>query len=378
MKKKVIVSVINDLVTDQRVHRTCLTLVESGYEVTLVGRVLKHSLPMPPRPYSHHRMRLLFTKGVPFYAEFQIRLFFYLLFHKAALLFSNDLDTLLPNYCIAKLKHISIIYDSHEYFTGVPELTENHTKRTIWKKLEKALLPKLPILFTVNQSIANLYKNELGVDMKIMRNIPLKKVLPPKTSRESLGLPTDKHILLLQGAGININRGVEEAIQAMSYVDNSLLLIIGGGNAYEDLKKLSNELNLTEKVKFINKLPFEELMQYTMQADIGLTLDKDTNINYRYSLPNKLFDYIQAEVPVLASPLVEVKKIVDEYRVGICIESYQPNEIAAKINYMLADKDRWLVWKSNTAAAKQILCWENEKKVLTDVLEKLKKEPLSN
>lgn len=369
------------MVTDQRVNRTCVTLTESGYDVLLVGRILKRSLVLPPRPYSCHRMKLVFTKGVPFYIEFQIRLFFFLLFHKADLLFSNDLDTLLPNYISSKIKGIPLIYDSHEYFTGVPELAETPLKRKIWKGLEKLLIPKLKFMFTVNESIAKLYKDEFGIDVKVMRNIPMKRILPSKVTREAIGLPPDKNIILLQGAGVNINRGVEEAIQAMAYLDNCLLLIIGGGDAVESLKKLSVELNLSGKarpddpfgrVKFISKLPFEELMQYTIHADIGLSIDKDTNINYRYSLPNKLFDYIQAEVPVLASPLVEVKKIIDEYGVGVCIESHDPQEIASKIKYMLADKDRWLVWKTNESKAKETLCWENEKKNLMDVLQKIK------
>jgi len=372
MGKKAIVSVINDLVTDQRVNRTCLTLTERGYDVILVGRVLKNSLPMPPRTYAHHRMRLLFLKGVPFFIEFKIRLFLYLLFHKADLLFSNDLDTLFPNYVISKLKRIPIIYDSHEYFTGVPELAETPVKRKVWKSLEKMIIPRLKFMFTVNDSIAKLYHDEFGINVMVMRNLPIKKTLPIKLTRESLGLPPDVNIILLQGAGININRGAEEAIEAMAHLNNCLLLIIGGGDAVEDLKKLSTESNLTEKVRFISKLPFEELMQYTIHADIGLSVDKDTNINYRYSLPNKLFDYIQAEVPVLASPLVEVKKIIDTYQVGVCIESHNPEEIASKIKYMLADKSRWLAWKNNAAKAREILCWDNEKKVLLEVLEKLK------
>lgn len=370
--KRVIVSVINDLVTDQRVNRTCLTLSECGVEVILVGRALKNSLPMPPRPYSTRRMKLIFTTGVMFYLEFQFRLFFYLLFHKADLLFSNDLDTLLPNYLASKLKGAPLIYDSHEYYTGVPELVETPIKRKVWKSLEKFLLPKLKYMFSVNDSIAKLYRDEMGVPVKVMRNLPLKKELPVKATRASLGLPPDKSIILLQGAGININRGIEEAIQAMPQLNNCLLLIIGGGDAIESLKKLTADLHLTDKVKFMGKLPFEELMQYTVQADIGLSLDKDTNINYRYSLPNKLFDYIQAEVPVLASPLVEVKRIIDDYNVGVCIESHTPDEIAAKINFMLSDKSRLLQWKANEAKAKEVLCWENEKNILTEVLNNIR------
>ncbi len=366
--KKAIVSVINDLATDQRVNRSCLTLIESGYEVLLVGRELKNSLPLSPRPYSMHRMKLLFTTGVPFYVEFQIRLFFLLLFKKTNLYFSNDLDTLLPNYILSKLKGIPLIYDSHEYFTGVPELMEHPFKRSVWKRVEKMIIPKLKYMFTVNDSIANLYLAEFGIPVRVIRNLPIRKELPIKATRESLNLPTDKSIILLQGAGININRGAEEALESMKLLEDCLLLIIGSGDALESLKQLTQKLNLTDRVKFIPKLPFDELMQYTMQADIGLSIDKDTNINYRYSLPNKLFDYIQAEVPVLASNLVEVQKIVQQYNVGVCIESHIPEEIAGKIKFMLADKERLRIWKANAAKAKETLCWQNEKTNLSTVL----------
>ncbi len=292
-----------------------------------------------------------------------------MLFHKADLLFSNDLDTLLPNYVLSKLKGVPIIYDSHEYFTGVPELIDHPAKRNTWKRLEKMIIPKLKYMFTVNDSIAKLYHDEFGINIKVMRNLPIKKSLPEKVTRESLGLPVNKNIILLQGAGININRGAEEAIEAMTLLDNCLLLIVGGGDAVESLKQLTERLKLTEKVQFIPKLPFDELIQYTMQADIGLSIDKDTNINYRYSLPNKLFDYIQAEVPVLISPLIEVKKIVHTYNVGVCIDSHNPEDIAGEIKYMLADRERYNTWKDNTIKAKEDLCWQKEKTILSSVLE---------
>ena len=368
MKKKAIVSVINDLVTDQRVNRTCITLAENGYGVLLIGRERKNSLPMPQRPYSCERMKLFFETGVLFYVEYQIRLFFKIFFSKADFFFANDLDTLLPNYLASIIKLKPLIYDSHEYFTGVPELQHSWLKRNTWKALEKMIIPKLRFMFTVNTSIAKLYYNEFGISVNVLRNLPLKKEASQIKSRTDLGLPQDKNIIILQGAGINVNRGAEEAVEAMQYVNNSLLIIVGGGDVLEQLKDLVKKFHLEEKVKFIAKLPFEELMNYTAMADIGLTLDKDTNINYRYSLPNKLFDYIHAGIPVLASPLVEVKNIIDTYQVGECTDSHEPKHIADKINAMLSNKERLKTYKANAIRAKEELCWEKEKKVLEEVL----------
>ncbi len=236
MKKKAIVSVINDLVTDQRVHRTCLTLIENNYDVLLIGRQRKNSLPLPQRPYSCKRMKLFFETGVLFYAEYQIRLFFQIIFRKADLFFANDLDTLLPSYLASVIELKPIIYDSHEYFTGVPELQHSRLKRGIWKLLERIIIPKLGFMFTVNNSIAKLYCDEFKIDVKVLRNLPIERETVTIKSRKELGLPEDKNIVILQGAGININRGAEEAVEAMQYVNNALLLIIGGGDVIEPLK----------------------------------------------------------------------------------------------------------------------------------------------
>src|ERR1700758_3221153 len=96
-KPTAIVSVINDLVTDRRVHKTCMVLIEQGYDVILGGRVLKNSLPLDNRPYQTHRMKLWFEKGVLFYVEFTARLFLFLRKNKADVVVSNDLDSLWPN-----------------------------------------------------------------------------------------------------------------------------------------------------------------------------------------------------------------------------------------------------------------------------------------
>ena len=196
--KRAIVSVINDLATDQRVARMCSVLNEDlQYDVLLIGRKLKDSLPLN-RPYKTKRLRLLFIKGPFFYAEYNFRLFWVLLFAKSNLLVANDLDTLLPNFLVSKIKKKSLVYDTHEYFTGVPELENRNTVRKIWQAIEKFVFPKLQNVITVNDSIANLYKKQYNLDLTVVRNIPaLRKNHIPIKSKEILNIPIDKKILIL-------------------------------------------------------------------------------------------------------------------------------------------------------------------------------------
>jgi len=367
---KVIVSVTNDLSTDQRVDKVCNSLTRMGFKVLLVGRALPDSLPLEQRPYATHRMHLAFKKGPLFYAEYNIRLLFYLLTHPCKLLVANDLDTLLANYTASLLKRVPIVYDSHEYYTETPELVNRPRVQWIWLKIEQFIFPRLYDIFTVNTSIANLYQNKYGKTLHIVRNIPRAYKGNSTITRQELGLPDDKKIVLMQGAGINIQRGAEEAIEAIRYIENAVLLIIGGGDVIEQLKQQAAAPEYKDRVMFLPKMPYQKMMQYTRLADLGLTLDKDTNINYRFSLPNKLFDYIHAGIPVLASRLPEISRIIESYQIGMITESHEPTEIARIINLMLSDEKSVANWKINLAKAASELTWENEEKVLMAIYQK--------
>lgn len=366
---KVILSVTNDIATDQRVFKVALTLQKSGFEVLVVGRKLKDSLTTTHLPFKTYRFNLIFNKKAFFYAEYNIRLFIFLLFNKADVLHANDLDTLLPNYLVSKIKSLPLVYDTHEYFCYVPELIHRPIVQKVWLSIEKWIFPKLKHVITVNNSIAHLYEKQYNVQVKVLKNVPIKshyKNIKIKSKKE-LGLPEDKAIILIQGSGININRGAEEAVESMQFVDNAVLLIIGGGDVFTSLEKLVLKHQLQEKVILKPKMPFKDLLHFTFNATIGLSIDKPGNPNYENSLPNKLFDYIHAGVPVLVSALKEVKRMVLQYNIGCIIDNHEPQHIAEKINFMINSGASYQSWKENCKKAAEENCWENQEHILTNI-----------
>jgi len=387
-----IVSVTNDLTTDQRVDRTCLTLVKSGYDVLLVGRRRRDSLTLMPRPYRMHRLRLLFDKGPLFYAEYNFILFFFLLCHRYDLIVSNDLDTLPANYIANRVKNliskiqnpksniqnlkskIPHLHDCHEYFRGVPELNGRKVVTSVWKWIEDRIFPKLTYVIAVNESVAGLYAKEYGNNIGVIRNVPFRKPLTGARDKASLGIREDQKIILYQGA-VNIDRGLEEAILAMKYLETDAILVIAGtGDIAQTLKVFTFENGLDDKVRFTGQIPFQELHSLTLMADLGLSIEKDVSINYLYCLPNKFLDYIQANVPVLITPLPEMKSLVDYFEIGEFIENHEPRSLANKMDSMLKNPEQMAVYKQNLLKAAEELCWENEEKRLILTVDNLMRD----
>ncbi|MCE3258944.1 MAG: glycosyl transferase group 1 [Bacteroidetes bacterium] len=368
-KKIAVVSVINDLVTDNRVNKTCGVLAEAGYDVILIGRQLPDSMPLPAWRFKAVRMRLLFKKGPAFYFFFNLRLFFKLLFTKCDLLFANDLDTLWPNYVVSKWKRIPLVYDSHEIFCDVPELMHSPFKRRIWQSIEKKIVPRLKTCITVNHSIATIFEQKYKVKFHVIRNIPDQAAGQPLTRKE-LHLPEDKRIILLQGAGINVDRGAEELVSAMRFVENALLLVIGGGDVWPVLEEMVAKMKLDGKVRLIRKIPRADLVNYTRNADLGISIDKNTNPNYYNSLPNKIFDYIQCGVPVLATRLPEIERIISHYKVGVFIDSHDPTHIADTINRLFSSA-LLNEFKNNTSIPARELNWNTEKQKYLEIIKQV-------
>jgi len=358
-KKRIIISVTNDITTDNRIRKVAQSLFNSGFEITIVGRKLKNSLSID-RPYKIKRFRLLFTKGALFYASYNFRLFLFLLFQKADIFLSNDLDTLLANYLASRIRNKPLVYDSHELFIEVPELVDRPKVQKIWLAIEKRILPKLKNAYTVCDSIADYYKKKYGVEMEVVRNIPICGETKFKNKK------SEKNILIYQGA-LNKARGIETMISAMQFVENAELWIVGSGDIEQQLRQLLENLAIKDKVKFYGRIKPEDLTEITNQATLGFSLEQNIGLNYYYALPNKIFDYINAGVPVLCSNFPEMERIVKTYDIGETIEPSNEKELAKMINQILSDKTLLDKWKKNLQKAQKELCWQNEEKKLLKI-----------
>lgn len=322
------------------------------------------------RPYKTKRFKLIFNKGVLFYAEYNLRLFFFLFFRKHDIYHANDLDTLLPMWLVSSIHRKKLVYDTHEYFTGVPEIQNRYFVKKVWSGIEKFLFPKVKHVFTVNESISELYFKEYKSRPLVIRNLPEKIIINKLKSRKDLGLPENKKVVILQGSGINIHRGAEELLEAIAIQDKLFLCVVGKGDVINNLKKRSSKPDLISKVLFVDALPYEKMMQYTINADVGVSLDKPNNLNYLNSLPNKVFDYLKVGIPIVCSDLVELSKIINIYNCGILIKNHQPKSILTALNSVLDEKN-YSIFKAAALKVNNELNWENESESLINCYKKL-------
>ncbi|MDX1829034.1 MAG: glycosyltransferase [Lutibacter sp.] len=362
---RVIVSVTNDLVTDQRVHKICSTLSQNNYEIILIGRQFSNSKKLE-RKYKTYRFKLLFNKGPFFYAEYNIRLLFKILISKPSILLANDLDTLLANFLASKILRKKLVYDSHELFTEVPELIHRPFIQNIWLYIEKFIVPKLKNCVTVSNSISEYYNSIYHTKFIVIRNLPF---VIKKQRANSFPFKTDNQKIILYQGAINKGRGLELMIDTMIYLEDTIFVIIGNGDIEISIKHKIAEKKLQKKVRLIDRLEPEELKQLTPLADIGISLEENLGLNYKYALPNKLFDYIQAKIPILVSDLYEMKNITSKYKVGEVVENRNPELLAKQIQKIL-EKGK-IAYKIQLEIAASELNWENESKKLIEIYNKL-------
>jgi glycosyltransferase involved in cell wall biosynthesis len=301
-------------------------------------------------PFKQIRLSCLADKGVIFYASYNIRLFFYLLFKKMDGICAIDLDTILPVLWASRIKKVKRIYDAHELFCEMKEIVERPRIYAFWKRIERYAVPKFKYGYTVNEPIAEEFNKMYGSRYKVIRNMAVYDPLKMGTEKE--------RFILYQGA-VNEGRSFETLIPAMKWV-NATLLICGDGNFMKQAQELARENDLSERVFFKGMLEPAELKKVTSKALIGITLFEEGARSNYFSLANRFFDYIHAGVPQICSDYPAYRAINNQYKVAVLVRDHSPESIAKAINSLLHNDERWENIHRECMLAARELNWQHE------------------
>ena len=342
-------------------QRICSSLANAGYEVELVGRKLPYSkLLRMDFNFKQTRLTCKINKGKLFYMEFNLRLLWYLLRQKTNAICAIDLDTILACGITATLNNNTLVFDAHEHFTEVPEVTNRKITKTIWHLIGKIFVPKAKLCYTVGPQLAELlgtiYKNQFEVIM----NVPIlvDAVVGVDRVNKVDEVERENGYILYQGA-LNKSRGLEQSILAMHQVENIKLLIAGEGDLSKELRDLVVKEKLENKVQFLGFVQPADLKQLTVNAKVGLNLLEPNGLSYYYSLANKFFDYMQAGVPCICADFLEYQAIHKNYNCSVLIDC-EVNEIAKAINELLCNQIAYQTLSKNCIIASQNFNWAIE------------------
>ncbi len=351
---RILFTVTNQLDFDQRMIRICNSLTNAGHLVKLVGVQFDSRTFPQTKDYQQKRLTVFFKKGFGFYFEYNVRLFFFLLFQKTDIFCCIDVDTMLPVYFASVIKRKIRIYDAHEYFSQQKEIITRPKVYKVWHFIERTLIRRFKHGYTVSDGIAVEFNKHYGVCYEVIRNMPLLKPLPTLAQREK--------IIVYQGS-VNEGRGFEYMIPAMHSID-AQLMIYGDGNFLDEAKRLVRKNELEQKVIFKGKYLPKDLDGITKQAYIGINLVEPLGQNQLLSLANKFFDYMHNAVPQVTMNFASYRKINEQFEIAILINQLSVKEIADAINILLNDENLYFRLQHQCIQAREIFNWQNEEKKL--------------
>ena len=357
--KRIVCFVSNDLVYDQRMQRICGALGEAGHDVRLVGRRKRSSPNVKFDHFDTQRFNCFFNRGALFYAELNVRIFFYILFNKMDVAVAVDLDTILSVVLAGRLRKLAIVFDAHEWFTEIPELIGRPRVKNIWRRIEQYCIPKTTLRYTVNQSLADIFEKTFTLSFEVIRNVPV-------GTAESKGVKASENTILYQGA-LNKGRGIEASIRAMALLDDYHLWIVGEGDLSQDLRQLSTDLKLDGRVHFLGYKKPAALKLITQQVHVGLNLLEGESKNYYYSLANKFFDYMHAGIPSINMKFPEYENILNKFPCGQMIAACNPESIAESVRAICAHEDQYNKMVTTAKLASTKYRWELEKLKLVEL-----------
>ncbi|GGE54720.1 hypothetical protein GCM10011391_37090 [Pullulanibacillus camelliae] len=319
-------------------------------------------------------MALLFLTKLP---KYTVRLFIFLqmvrwgMKKRYDIYHANDLNTLPQGWLCAKILRLRkkpLIYDSHEVQTS-----RTGYDSPLYGLLEWFYLKFTDTMIMENHTRAKYVEERYGFYPKVVHNYPVTRYPEQDTSillAKQLHLSNDEPILLYQG-GIQTGRGLEQLLEAFPNFKRGHLVFIGDGRIKDMLIKKVEDMGLTDRIHFLPKVPVEDLLLYTKNAYLGFQVLNNVCFNHYSASSNKLFEYMMSGVPVVACSFPEIKKVVDEENIGVCVNSHDPLSIAEGVNRLLEDKECYQRMRQNCFKARDKYNWEHEQVHFLAIYEEL-------
>lgn len=387
---KVCLHVLRRSRTDVRAMRTGTRLLHEGFSVSIID--VEHELDGPdeeeingihmhhiimPGWYSSRRSGLLFF--ITALKTFSLSL--YWLFRcRADIYHANELTALPASYIVAKLRRKPLVYEAYELHYPLPETSIGFWRRSA-KLLVRFLRMTLPgcagVIATTPYYAKEMEKQFHIPKVTLVRNIPQYKLIE-KTDllRQHLRLDSNTRIALYQGR-LQRNRGLEKLVYSAPFLEPGVVIVMMGegvGNTQANLEALIASIGVADRVKIIPPIPnYDDVLEWTSSADLGLILyTASYSLAVKLILPNKLFEYIMAGVPVLATDLTAIEEVINRYEVGRIVRSINPEELGLAINSMLGDREAMVRMSQNALdAAKRDLNWEKESSQLIQLYQNI-------
>lgn len=355
----VLLLALNEFQTDARSFNfletfSKLNLKSVGIFATVKGK----QVPLTKQNQDIVYLRLRkFKRLAPKWLEFLLRASLSVKNYSPNFVFCEDLYSLPIAYLYKRKYNSKIIYDSREIYSELASLRNNKIKRNIIATIEKGYVPFVDTILVTGELDKEILKEKFpGLNILVVYNYPPKaKNLQPVNYFQILDIPTNSIIMIYQGMILE-GRGLELSIKTLQFIENAHLVIIGKGEYVGKLQELSKRLKVEHRTHFLGEIVYSQLMNYTAGGSIGLALIEPISLSYKLALPNKLFEYCQAKIPVVATRLPAIDRILREFRIGELVEpEISPENLARIVKTTYENRNSYI---EDIERASKIFVWE--------------------
>jgi glycosyltransferase involved in cell wall biosynthesis len=278
---------------------------------------------------------------------------------RADIVHASDLYALAACRRRADTLGCALTYDAREYYPHVAGTVRKPWARWWWRHVERSHILRADAVFTVSDSIANTLRSDYGIQRpRVVHNAPPTSLPDGANPVQSLRdrIQTKNPVFVHLGQ-MKAQRGGPILLEALRSVDSAHLVFLGYGSEMNRMQDLARMHGLSERVHFFEPVSPDAIRDAIRDADVGITMLEDTCLNHRYALPNKLFDYIHAGLPVLGADLPEIRAVIARHDIGMTASPNYPEHVAEAMKAML-DTQRQSRWRAHLSAARKTYSWE--------------------